>query len=278
MSCEAGFLPDPRLFEQALDAVPGWGVDAASRSFEPMESGGINANWRVRTRLGEFVLRLDQRAGLGQQLGVDREREWVLHTAAAGAGLAPSLLARAADLRWTVRTFIPGRVWTAADLDRPDQLQRLGARLEALHALPVPAPVRERFDPVALVSRYAARLSAVSPAARAPLDADVARCRELLDAAGSASRAAAIVHSDLHAGNLVDDGQLWLLDWEYAQVGDPLCDLAALIAHHPQLGARGAALLEMARLADVATPAELEALAGVYRLINSLWQRCAWES
>ena len=86
------------------------------------------------------------------------------------------------------------------------------------------------------------------------------------------------MHSDLHAGNLVDDGQLWLLDWEYAQVGDPLCDLAALIAHHPQLGARGAALLEMARLADVATPAELEALAGVYRLINSLWQRCAWES
>jgi aminoglycoside phosphotransferase (APT) family kinase protein len=86
-----------------------------------------------------------------------------------------------------------------------------------------------------------------------------------------------IVHSDLHAGNIVDDGQLWLLDWEYAQVGDPLCDLAGLIAHHPPLGARREELLELAGLSGVATPAELEALAGVYRSINSLWQRCAWE-
>lgn len=276
MSCDTGFLPDSELFERALDAVPGWHEDAASRRFEPMESGGINANWHVWTRCGEFVLRLDQRAGLGRELGVDRAREFTLHGAAAAAGLAPPLLATAEDLRWTIRTFIRGRVWTATDFEHPSQLQRLGARLAVLHALP--APALQRFDPLALVERYAAQLSAANAALRATLEDDIARCRSLLDAAGSTARAPAIVHSDLHARNLVDDGQLWLLDWEYAQVGDPLCDLGGLIAHHPPLGVRGAELLEFAGLSGVATPAELEALAGVYRLINSFWQRCAWGS
>ena len=276
MSCDARFLPDAELFEQALDAVPGWREDVGSRRFEPMASGGINANWHVWTSRGEFVVRLDQRAGLGRELGVDRTRELALHTVAAAAGLAPAWIATAADLRWTMRVFVPGRVWTAGDFDQPPQLRRLCARLAELHALA--APAIPRFDPLALVQGYAARLSAANPALRAPLDAEISRCEALLHAAGSAGRAPAIVHSDLHAGNIVDDGQVWLLDWEYAQVGDPLCDLAGLIAHHPPLGARRAELLELAGLSGVATPAELEALAGVYRLINSLWQRCAWAS
>ncbi len=276
MSCEARFLPDPVLFEQALDAVPGWCEDAAARRFEPMESGGINANWHVVTRRGEFVLRLDRRAGVGRDLGVDRERELTLHAAAAAAGLAPPILTSAPDLRWTIRGFIRGRVWTSADLDSSAQRQRLGARLAVLHAQPVPSC--PRFDPLSVVERYAQRLIAKRPEARASLGDEVARCRALMQQTGSALRAPAIVHSDLHAGNLVDDGRLWLLDWEYAQVGDPLCDLAGLIAHHPPLGACAVELLAVTGLAETATPAELDALAGVYRQINSLWQRCAWES
>ena len=276
MSCDARFLPDPAQFELALDAVPGWREDVVSRRFEPMQSGGINANWHVRTARGEFVLRFDPGDERGRELGIDRVRERMLQGAAAEAGLAPAWLASAVDLRWMVRAFIPGRVWTAADFDSPEQLRRLGARLALLHALPVPA--LPRFDPIALIEGYAARLTAQSPVSRAMLDADIARCRHLLDASGSTTRAAAIIHSDLHGGNIVDDGQLWLLDWEYAQIGDPLCDLAGLTAHHPPLGARGAELLRSAGLAGAATPAELEALAGVYRTINSLWRRCAWES
>lgn len=276
MSCDARFLPDPALFEQALDAVPGWRDDAAARRFEPMESGGINANWHVFTLRGEFVLRLDRRAGIGQELGVDRARELALHAAAAAAGLAPPILASAPDLRWTIRSFIRGRVWTSADLDSSHQRRRLGDRLAMLHSQPVPS--WPRFDPLSVVERYAQRLIAAQPAARAKLETEVARCRALMQQTGSAHRRPAIVHSDLHAGNLVDDGRLWLLDWEYAQVGDPLCDLAGLIAHHPPLGACAAELLAVTALAETATPAELDALAGVYRQINSLWQRCAWAS
>jgi hypothetical protein len=42
-----------------------------------------------------------------------------------------------------------------------------------------------------------------------------------------------LCHNDVHHLNLVDDGsRLWLLDWEYAAIGDPYFDLASVCCYH----------------------------------------------
>jgi 5-methylthioribose kinase len=46
------------------------------------------------------------------------------------------------------------------------------------------------------------------------------------------SRSVCLIHGDFSPKNvLVDDGFLWVLDWEIAHVGDPGFDLAALVSH-----------------------------------------------
>jgi 5-methylthioribose kinase len=46
------------------------------------------------------------------------------------------------------------------------------------------------------------------------------------------SRSVCLVHGDFSPKNmLVDDGFLWVLDWEIAHVGDPGFDLASLVSH-----------------------------------------------
>jgi thiamine kinase-like enzyme len=80
-----------------------------------------------------------------------------------------------------------------------------------------------------------------------------------------------IVHGDLAAGNLLQGQRLWLLDWEYAQRGHPLFDLACVLAYYPQAAAhRG----EFAAAAGLAASAEGELLAAavyVYRALGWLW-------
>ncbi len=42
-----------------------------------------------------------------------------------------------------------------------------------------------------------------------------------------------LCHNDVHYLNLIDDGtRLWLLDWEYAGIGDPYFDLASVCCYH----------------------------------------------
>ena len=67
-------------------------------------------------------------------------------------------------------------------------------------------------------------------------------------APASTQRAPAIVHSDLHHGNVLTADRVYFIDWEYAQVGDPLLDLACIMAYYPRAMPHGALLLEAAGL------------------------------
>ena len=44
----------------------------------------------------------------------------------------------------------------------------------------------------------------------------------------AASTPTTLCHHDLVAENILDDGQLWLIDFEYAVCAEPLLDLASL--------------------------------------------------
>jgi thiamine kinase-like enzyme len=53
-------------------------------------------------------------------------------------------------------------------------------------------------------------------------------------------------HNDLLSANFIDDGErLWIVDWEYAGMGDPYFDLANFAANH-ELDADGEAALKAA--------------------------------
>jgi len=256
--------------EELLQHVPGCENGDAPYSQELIPGGKVNRSFLVRTRRGRFVVRLNESTTVDS--GLDRDRELLLHGAAANAGLAPHIIYACPDRSCLVTEFLEGRLWTPHYFTRMRDLRALGQRMQVLHS--VPPPSLPRFDPLAAARRYA-EIIAQSDRTEAPrLESLLANGVAALTRSGSARRASTIVHNDLHHGNVITADRVYFIDWEYAQVGDPLLDLACVMTYYPRAMAHGALLLEASGLADAgATPAMLGELTNVFTLLTYLWYR-----
>lgn len=240
---------------------------------ERLPGGSINDSWRVDTREGRFVLRLNGPAW--RRPGVDRAREQLLHEAAAAAGLAPRVVAAEDGAGALVCEYIEGRTWAERDFSLAEQVQRLGERLARLHSLEAPNGPG-RFDPEACARAYLRQVSAerAVAAGAAEVLAGIRAAALEVDAAAADPR---IIHGDLVHGNLLDGAQLWLLDWEYAQLADPLYDVACVLAYYPQARPHAASLLAAAGLDSRGHSARVRPAAYVYRALTWLWHQARGE-
>ncbi len=259
------------LEPELLALLPGCESGQAPLGVERLAGGSVNRTLLVHTTRGRFVARL---AGpLSTRLGVDRRREAAFQSLAARAGLAPPIVAASADARILVAEYLPGRVWTRAELEDPAALERLAARLAALQRVVVPPELAvPRFDPLRELRRLAAQLSAQEPAETRRLEAWLGSAARSL-AAGGGPRDATLLHLDLHPGNLLEAEALVFLDWEYAACGDPALELASLLAFDPQRELDAERLALASGLAGRVTLPELAALRRVFEITHWLWYR-----
>lgn len=253
-----------------LQHVPGCENGDQPYSQELIGGGKVNRSFLVRTRRGRFVVRLNENTATDP--GLDRDRELILHTAAANAGLAPHVIHATPDGSCLITDYLDGRLWTPHYFTRMRDLRSLALRLRVLHEIPV--PVLPRFDPLAAARRYAEIVVGSEPDERARLDALLESGARAMERSGSAQRKSTIVHSDLHHGNVLTADRVYFIDWEYAQVGDPLLDLACVLAYYPRAVPHGALMLEAAGLADRGATLEMLAeLTSVFTLLTYLWYR-----
>jgi aminoglycoside phosphotransferase (APT) family kinase protein len=251
----------------ALAHVPGLTGGATARCIERLGGGTVNEVYRVDSAAGRFVLRLDGAAW--RRPGVDRARELILHRAAAAIGIAPALVAAEPQARGLlVMEFVAGRLWDSADYDDVDALRRLGERMYALHQLPPPAI--EAFDPWRVAQGYLRQIDAAHTAA---LERPLQRLRALSAELHTAHAAMTVVHGDLWQGNVLQGARsrLWLLDWEYAQLSDPLMDVACVLAYYPAAERYRAELAAAAGFDAQALAAALSARVFIYRALSCLW-------
>jgi thiamine kinase len=249
--------------------VPGYPSGGLTARAARLYGGTVNASFRVDTSAGRFVVRLHD--AMAQTLGANHEREAQLHAAAAAAGLAPALVHVDPGHRFMVMEYVPGVVWTSQDFSRPERLTQLGAALHVLHAVVPPAVAP--FDIPAVLGSHHQRLSDAAPEERRWLANLMERATVALEASGTARRPKVLVHNDLYHSNLIGVERLYLLDWEYAAVTDPLFDLACILAYYPQAAAFGDTLLEASGLAPVATPEMLRHATWLFVLLSYFWYR-----
>jgi thiamine kinase len=235
-----------------------------------LDGGSVNEVFRVDSGCGRFVLRLN--GAHWRRPGVDRSRELLLHAAAAAAGIAPAIAQADPQAQGLLITeFQHGRLWSERDYEDVAAMRRLGERLQALHALPVPdIPA---FDPWSVAQDYVRQIEQRSPGALNTPERlqPLARLQRTCAGLHPASGAAAIVHGDLDQNNLLDGSRLWLLDWEYAQRSDALMDLACVLAYYPAARPYSA---ELAAAAGLGAQAQGEALLQrvyIYRALSWLW-------
>lgn len=236
----------------------------------PLRGGrGVNRTLCITTRAGRLVLK--QRIGSEPRPGADAAREVACQRVGAAVGAAPAVFGAAPDASWILMECVAGAVWTARRLQAEEELRRLCVCLRRLHGAPPPEGVAP-FDPMAIAAGQARAILARDPAARGPVDAALTRTRELAAACAGVKARPVTTHGDLHAGNLIGPGPM-LVDFEYAQLADPVYDLACLCVYHPALAPRGGALLAMAGISDGDGALRLARYRELFGCLNRLWHR-----
>jgi len=256
----------------ALARVPGAGPGGQNvHAVVRLAGGSVNDSWLVDTDDGRYVLRIQGPAW--RSPGVDRRREQEAQRLAAAAGLAPAVIAQSPEGDVRVCLFIAGRVWSAVDYDQPAQLLRWCETLATLHRLPAPRGEPWQFAPQLLAGDYASRAirHAAAPAQVRAVEAARTQAASAAAALAACALPPVLAHGDALAGNVVDDGRLWLIDWEFAQCADPVWDLAAVAVWTARPAAEWCALAEAAGWACERLAARLDAALTLHRALGSLW-------
>ena len=196
---------------------------------EPLGGGITNRNFRVEVGDETFVLRIGGEDT--QLLGIDRSSEHAASRVAAELGLAPQVVAFVEPEGYLVTRYVEGEVGKV-------DVAQVGVALRKLHDGPA---IPSRFDSFRVVEAY--RAIADERGVGSPPGYEHAA--ELAHRIEQRRRDAPLCpcHNDLLNANFIHDGaRLWLVDWEYAGMGDPLFDLGNFAVNH-ELDADGERIL-----------------------------------
>ena len=202
---------------------------------EPLEGGITNRNFRARFGGVEHVIRVPGKdTGL---LEIDRGAERIANERAARIGIAPPVAAMLDDPQCIVTVFVEGAGIEPAELREPGMLTQVARSLRAIHELGEPLPTS--FDSFRIVETYAK--TAGERGAKVPAAYDEAHGHaQAIEAALSGPEHEPVpCHNDLLAANFIRGAkQLWIVDWEYAGMGDRYFDLANFAVNN-ELGEAG---------------------------------------
>ena len=226
-------------------------------------AGGLeNESHRVRSPVGDWVVRI---AGAQDaRFAINRIAEYQAQSAAAVLGFGPAIVHVDAPRGVLVSEHLAGAAWSRAQVRSPAGLAALGRRLGELHAVPPPGTVRRMNVHDVLAHYLELPASPASPISRAELSA---RLRWSL--ATYRASPPVLCHNDLHHLNLIGSEPLCFVDWEYAAVGDPVFELAAVIGYHDLDLEQREALLQ-AHGGSFA-PAHVKRMCLVFDCLHALW-------
>lgn len=186
----------------------------------PLVGGITNQNYRVDIGNESFVLRIGGKRT--QLLGIDRGREHICTALAAQVGVGAEVIYFLAAEDVLVTRFIPGECLLPEMATQPTKLKRIVDTIRRYHAGP---PFPGTFSPFETVRSYhalALEHGGIFPDTLPQVFALMTRIEQALLPVQQLRPC----HNDLLASNFIDDGStIWILDWEYAGMGDLFFDL-----------------------------------------------------
>jgi thiamine kinase-like enzyme len=205
----------------------------------PLEGGITNRNYLVVLSSGRYVIRVPGKDT--SLLGIDRDAERKANENAAAIGVAPRVVAQLDDPPCLVTEFVECREMSAEDLREPETMSTVMAELRKIHDSGASLPTS--FDSFRVVEEY--RETAASRGGEIPEAFDEAhgRARQIEAALSGPEHDPVPCHNDLLAGNFLRGSErIWIVDWEYAGMGDRYFDLANFAinnelsqSQHPEL-------------------------------------------
>jgi len=212
--------------QAALNKLPRFASGEAKITSVTRLGGLTNLVFRVETGTEKLIVRVP---GAGTEAYIDRKVE--LHNArvAARAGISAEILWADGDSGVMISRLIDPAVTMTPSLfaSREGAAARAGIALKALHS--APEPFAFRFELFAMIDGYLAVLrekGAKLPEGYYDVVAASGPVKEALEANPAAL---APCHCDPLCENFLDNGtRMWIIDWEYSGMNDPMWDLGDL--------------------------------------------------
>ena len=219
--------------EQAIARIP-FLKDAGDIKTTELKGGITNRNYKVESGGKAFVLRI---TGEGTDLlGIRREVEYAANKAAGELGVAPEVYYFIEPEGYLLTRFIPGKHIPPDEMSQVENVRRVARKLRLYHTR-APA-VKGEFN----VFRRVEHLTKMSREhhTKFPFDFEdiLRRMNEVESAFNKDPYTPTPCHCDLLNLNFLDEevagekGELRILDWEYAGMGDVYYDLANFCHHH----------------------------------------------
>ena len=219
--------------EEAISRVP-FLRDAKDVKTTPLTGGITNFNFKIETGGKAYVLRITGEDT--DKLGIRREVEHQANLAAGMLGVAPEVMFFIEPEGYLLTRFVKGKHIPPEVIIRPENIVRVANKLRLFHRR---APeLKGEFN----VFRRVEMLTATSKQydCQFPFDFDwiMAMMRQLEQTLLKDAYLPTPCHNDLLNLNWMDEevagelGEIRLLDWEYAGMGDIFFDLANFCLHH----------------------------------------------
>jgi len=189
----------------------------------PLEGGITNRNYLVVLGGKSYVIRVPGKDT--DLLGIDRSAERAANENAAAIGVAPKVVAQLDDPPCLVTEFIECTEMTPEMLREPETMNEVLETLRKVHDSGAHLP--SSFDSFRVVEQY--RDTASSRGGEIPEAFDEAheQARQIEAALSGPEHDPVPCHNDLLAGNFLRGSErIWVVDWEYAGMGDRYFDLA----------------------------------------------------
>ena len=236
------------------------GVAARDLKITTLGGGLYERSYRLSSEGGDWVVRLP--VGGGTSCGLEFATEQRLLEKLGAAELTPPIVpCEPSEGVLITRYLSRATSWRAVDAREPDNITRIARRLRDLHRI-------ESDLPPYRATRVAEAYRRVAGEQQRLTHEQLDWGREFLELArayDAESSPATLCHNDLAAANILDDGQLWFIDFEYAVCAEPILDLASLASMNDFDAAQQACLLD-AYYQDAAPPFSTKKFADVIRL------------
>ena len=217
---------DSQLVHRSLTAIPGL-ENLSAEAYRVERLGGLtNLVYRIDTGTDRYVLRIP---GKGTEDYIDRVVEMHNTRVAARAGVSAEVIHADADSGVLLTRYIDGIVTMTprAFAEREGAAERAGLAFKQMHDWA--EPFEFRFELFAMIDGYLGvldRRKAELPDGYAEVVEAAQPVREALDRNPAPL---APCHCDPLCENFLDNGErMWIVDWEYSGMNDPLWDLGDL--------------------------------------------------
>jgi thiamine kinase-like enzyme len=204
---------------------------------EPLGGGITNHNFKVVVDGEAYVLRIGGKDT--ELLGIERSVEHAASRAAATAGVGPEVVRFLEPEGYLVTRFVEGRPVPPEEMRLPARIEQAAEAIRRIHD---GDPIPGRFDSFRVVENY----RETAERHGVPIPDDYGWASEQAGAIERARAGAEVVpcHNDFLNPNFILEGErLWIVDWEYAGMGDRFFDLANFSINHELGEAENEALL-----------------------------------